>query len=82
MPTYLYRCSSCKKEHEVQQKMSDQKLTTCPHCNKEALERVPTSDVSLQFKGSGFYKTDYSNERPSKNDEPPKGCHKGSCGCK
>jgi putative FmdB family regulatory protein len=79
MATYEYECSSCKKKHEVQQKMSDEPLTLCPFCKKETLKRIFSRDVSLQFKGSGFYITDYQN-KPTE-EKPSGGCNKGSCGC-
>jgi len=76
MPTYDYKCTECGKTHEVIQKMSDEPIKICPNCKKETLRRSYTS-VSLQFKGSGFYGTDYNNP-PS----TPGHCGKNECGCK
>ena len=80
MPNYTYRCKACKKTKEIEQKITDEPLKVCPHCKKEAFERVPSSDVAFQFKGSGFYKTDYSQEK--KDGDSKGGCGSSQCGCK
>lgn len=82
MPTYTYECEGCKKKHEIQQNMNDAPLTQCPTCKQNMMKRVLSNNVNIQFKGSGFYKTDYS-DKPEDKDNPPKkgGCGKGSCGC-
>lgn len=78
MPTYRYKCESCKKEEEIVQKISEPALTTCPFCNEASFKRIPPKEVAIQFKGSGFYITDYDK----KNTPDTKGgCGKGSCGC-
>lgn len=72
MPTYVYECSSCKKKHEIMQKITEEPLKVCPDCKKETLVRIIPDSVSIQFKGSGFYINDYG-----------KGCdNPGGCGCK
>ena len=63
MPTYGYRCSSCGHEFEVLQKMSDAALEKCPKCSGKLQKKVYATGVI--FKGSGFYKTDYSNSGSS-----------------
>ncbi|MCE5294383.1 MAG: hypothetical protein LLF94_07185 [Chlamydiales bacterium] len=78
MPTYCYRCQSCNKEQEIVQKMSDEPIKECPFCHQEAFKRVPPKQVSIQFKGSGFYITDYTK----KNTPDGGGCGNGSCGNK
>ena len=57
MPTYEYGCQKCGRQHEVVQKMADKPLTRCPSC-KGKLTRL-LSASALQFKGSGWYVTDY-----------------------
>ncbi len=76
MPTYRYKCDSCKEEQEIVQKISEPALTECPHCHKATLKRIPPKEVAIQFKGSGFYITDYDKNKGDKGD-----CGKGSCGC-
>lgn len=59
MPIYGYRCSQCGHELEVLQSMSDQPLQVCPECG--GVLRKLLYPVGVQFKGSGFYTTDYKN---------------------
>jgi putative FmdB family regulatory protein len=62
MPTYHYRCKSCKHEFEEFQKMSDDPHKICPNCNKHTLVLVMSGGTGLVFKGSGFYTTDYRDK--------------------
>src|SRR2546421_12525008 len=57
MPIYGYRCDECGHELEVFQSMSDAPLKTCPVCSGPL--RKMLYPVGVQFKGSGFYTTDY-----------------------
>ena len=59
MPTYGYRCTECGHELEVFQSMSAEPLKVCPECGG-ALRKL-LYPVGVQFKGSGFYTTDYKN---------------------
>jgi putative FmdB family regulatory protein len=59
MPTYGYRCSHCGHEFEVFQSISAAPLRLCPECGGEL--RKLLYPVGVQFKGSGFYSTDYKN---------------------
>jgi putative FmdB family regulatory protein len=59
MPIYGYRCSQCGHELEVFQSMSAEPLRVCPECGG-ALSKM-LYPVGIQFKGSGFYSTDYKN---------------------
>ena len=62
MPTYEYECPKCGR-FEVEQRMSDKALTTCPECDKHkrksTVERV-ISASSFQLKGGGWYKDGYA----------------------
>jgi putative FmdB family regulatory protein len=58
MPLYEYKCGSCDSVIEVIQKFSDAPLTTCQSCGG-VLQRL-VSAPALQFKGSGWYITDYA----------------------
>ena len=58
MPIYGYRCSNCGHELEVMQNYSDKPLTVCPQCQGKLTKILYPAGVI--FKGSGFYKTDYS----------------------
>jgi putative FmdB family regulatory protein len=57
MPLYEYHCSKCDKNFEVLQRFSDAPVTTHEDCGG-AVERV-LSAPAFQFKGSGWYVTDY-----------------------
>ena len=64
MPIYGYRCAQCGHEVEVFQSMSDAPLRTCSECGGDL--RKLLYPVGVQFKGSGFYTTDYKNGGRSK----------------
>jgi putative FmdB family regulatory protein len=57
MPLYDYRCHHCGETFEVRQKFADPVLTVHEGCGGE-LERL-ISLAALQFKGTGWYVTDY-----------------------
>lgn len=63
MPLYEYRCESCSEVFEVLQKFSDDPLTTHPGCGGR-VERL-LSPPALQFKGTGWYITDYAKKNGS-----------------
>ncbi|MBN1322076.1 MAG: hypothetical protein JXA87_14690 [Thermoleophilia bacterium] len=58
MPTYEYRCLSCDHQFERFQRMSDEPVKECEICG-EPVRRL-LFPVAIQFKGSGFYTTDYA----------------------
>lgn len=57
MPLYEYQCKKCHSLTERIQKFSDPPLTVCPHCGGEVEQLL--SAPAVQFKGSGWYVTDY-----------------------
>ncbi|GLV57664.1 FmdB family transcriptional regulator [Dictyobacter sp. S3.2.2.5] len=61
MPTYEYLCQTCSHRFETWQKMTDEPLTVCPECGNH-IRRV-LFPAGVVFKGSGFYKTDYSQTK-------------------
>lgn len=63
MPLYEYQCKKCHSLTERIQKFSDEPLTACPHCGGE-LEKL-LSAPAVQFKGSGWYVTDYARKAGS-----------------
>lgn len=60
MPLYEYQCKKCHSLTERIQKFSDPPLTTCPHCGGELEQLI--SAPAVQFKGSGWYVTDYARK--------------------
>ncbi|HEX9961978.1 MAG TPA: zinc ribbon domain-containing protein [Pyrinomonadaceae bacterium] len=63
MPIYEYRCAGCGVHLEKMQKMSDAALTVCENCGGKLEKQISRS--GFQFKGSGWYVTDYSNKGKS-----------------
>ena len=60
MPLREYQCKKCKHRFERIQKFSDKPLKKCPECGG-ALEEL-LSAPAVQFKGSGWYVTDYAKK--------------------
>jgi len=60
MPLYEYQCDACGHRFEVIQKFSDPLVDTCPKCGSPV--RKLMSSPAIQFKGSGFYITDYAKK--------------------
>jgi putative FmdB family regulatory protein len=58
MPIYEYECAKCKSRVEVFQKMTDKPPTKCKKCGGRLEKQVSAS--AIQFKGSGWYVTDYA----------------------
>lgn len=63
MPLYEYQCKKCKHRLEKIQMFSDKPLKKCPECGG-ALEKL-ISQSSVQFKGSGWYVSDYGRKGAS-----------------
>jgi len=64
MPLYEYQCEACGQRFEVIRKFSDPPLETCARCGKGPVQRL-LSSPAIQFKGSGWYITDYSQKGKS-----------------
>jgi putative FmdB family regulatory protein len=67
MPIYEYECQKCKAHVEVLQKMTDKPLAKCRKCGGR-LEKQ-WSQSGFQFKGSGWYVTDYSGKQSGGKEE-------------
>jgi putative FmdB family regulatory protein len=63
MPLYEYECGSCAHRFERIQKFSDPLVDTCPKCG--GVVRKLLSSPAIQFKGSGWYITDYAKRSGS-----------------
>ena len=59
MPLYEYHCPKCGR-FELIQKFSDAPITTCPTCGRDVQKLL--SAPAIQFKGSGWYVTDYARK--------------------
>ncbi|MGE3842232.1 MAG: FmdB family zinc ribbon protein [Vicinamibacterales bacterium] len=60
MPLYEYQCQSCSHQFEVIQKFSDPLVETCPVCTGPVVKLL--SSPAIQFKGTGWYITDYARK--------------------
>ncbi len=67
MPIYEYQCKKCNAHMEVLQKFSDKPLVKCRKCGGR-LEKL-LSAPAIQFKGSGWYVTDYVGKQSEKSEE-------------
>ncbi len=65
MPIYEYKCLRCDSHVEKMQKVSDAPLKVCDECGGEMEKQVSLS--GFQFKGAGWYVTDYSNKTKEKS---------------
>ena len=63
MPLYEYQCTSCGQRIEVLQRLGAAPPSHCPHCGG-TLEKM-ISAPALQFKGTGWYVTDYAKRSAS-----------------
>jgi putative FmdB family regulatory protein len=67
MPIYEYECRKCKAHIEAFQKLSDKPLTKCRNCGGKLEKKL--SAPAIQFKGSGWYVTDYAKTTKSDKSE-------------
>jgi len=74
VPLYEYQCKKCKHKFEKIQKFSDQPVKKCPECGGpvEKLLHAP----AVQFKGTGWYVTDYGGKDKSDTSKAEGGSEK------
>ena len=63
MPLYEYQCEMCAHRFERIQKFSDPLVANCPRCDGSVRKLV--SSPAIQFKGTGWYVTDYAGKGKS-----------------
>ena len=68
MPLYEYECGACGRRFELIRRHSDQNLDRCPHCQGGPVVRLQSAPA-FQFKGSGWYITDYARQNANKASE-------------
>jgi putative FmdB family regulatory protein len=61
MPLYEYECEACGSTFEKIRKFSDPPLEVCEKCGKGPVRKL-ISSPAIQFKGSGWYITDYAKK--------------------
>jgi putative FmdB family regulatory protein len=67
MPIYEFECRKCKSHIEVFQKVNDKPPTKCRKCGGKLEKKI--SAPAIQFKGSGWYVTDYAKTTKSDKSE-------------
>ncbi|MCL5954201.1 MAG: transcriptional regulator [Nitrospirae bacterium] len=71
MPLYEYSCEKCHSVVEKIQKFSDPPLTVCEKCGGPLVRLM--GKPALQFKGTGFYITDYVKKGGGESEGKSKG---------
>jgi len=66
MPIYEYKCQQCGLHFEKRQSVSDDPLTTCEKCHGRLEKQWSLS--GFQFKGAGWYVTDYAGKKSTASD--------------
>jgi len=61
MPLYEYLCDACGHRFEKIQKFSDPLIEECPNCGARQVHKL-VSSPAIQFKGTGWYITDYAKK--------------------
>jgi len=67
LPLYEYRCDKCGSQIEKIQKFSDPPLKTCEACGGQLARLL--SAPAIQFKGTGWYVTDYARKSSGASDK-------------
>ena len=71
MPLYEYECGACGRRFELIRKFSDPPVEVCTLCGSGPVTRL-LSSPAIQFKGSGWYITDYAKKSDSAKSEGTK----------
>jgi putative FmdB family regulatory protein len=69
VPLYEYECTKCHKKTEKIESVAGPHLKKCPHCGGK-VESVITAPA-IQFKGAGWYVTDYAGKKSAGGDGKP-----------
>ena len=72
MPLYEYGCDACGHTLEIQQKLAEAPLKTCPSCGKDELHKI-ISATAFVLKGGGWYKDGYGSQRDKPRTENQRG---------
>jgi putative FmdB family regulatory protein len=68
MPIYEYACEKCESEFEVEQRITDSPVKSCPHCKSKKVKRL-ISRTSFVLKGGGWYSDLYSSSGAKKDKD-------------
>jgi putative FmdB family regulatory protein len=69
VPLYEYQCTKCKRRTEKIESVAGPHLRKCPHCGGKVEPLL--SAPAIQFKGSGWYVTDYAGKKSDGGDAAP-----------
>jgi putative FmdB family regulatory protein len=69
VPLYEYQCRKCRRRTERIEKLSGPALKKCPHCGA-TVDRMQSAPA-IQFKGSGWYATEYATKSGSPESAKP-----------
>jgi putative FmdB family regulatory protein len=72
MPLYEYQCDACGRRFERIQRFSEPPAETCTLCGSGPVHKL-LSSPAIQFKGSGWYITDYARKADQKGTAKPDG---------
>ncbi|MEZ5288605.1 MAG: FmdB family zinc ribbon protein [Vicinamibacterales bacterium] len=78
MPLYEYQCDACGHRFERIQKFSDPPVETCPTCGGQVQKLL--SSPAIQFKGTGWYITDYARSGRTDSSAPHSSSSAGESG--
>jgi len=67
VPLYEYKCVKCGKHSEKIEKYTGPHLKKCPHCKGRVVRLM--SAPAIQFKGTGWYVTDYARASSGGSDK-------------
>ncbi len=77
MPIYEYACAGCGNDFEVEQRITDPPLKSCPSCRSRKVKRL-ISQTSFVLKGGGWHADLYSSERGKNKAAPAAGTEESS----
>jgi putative FmdB family regulatory protein len=69
VPLYEYECTKCHKKTEKIESVSGPHLKKCPHCGGKVEQLIAAP--AIQFKGSGWYVTDYAGKKSGTTESTP-----------
>jgi putative FmdB family regulatory protein len=69
MPIYEYACGKCEYEFEVEQRITDDPVATCPNCRSRRVKRL-ISQTSFVLKGGGWYSDLYASGKGKAQAKP------------
>ena len=72
MPIYEYACAKCESEFEVEQRITEDPIKTCPKCRSRKVKRL-ISRTSFVLKGGGWYSDLYSSNGKANDKTEGKG---------